>query len=403
MRLFAFVFLLLFSASAWAANESHFNTIASSDSPYPKLNLAQSNHPLKQIQHGEYLLKMADCFTCHTDEEHGGKPFAGGLKISTDFGDMYVPNITPDKDTGIGHWTDKQFVKAVREGVPPDGSYYYPVFPYNYFHKMSVQDVLDIKAYLDVVPAVHQKNHAQAMDWPFNYRFLQLGWRLLYFTFSDNEFQANPQQSDMWNRGKFIVEGAGHCALCHTQLNGFGVPKQAYYLAGAFVEDYYAPNIAAQGLRKLSDKQVADIFRHNEMPSHGELSGPMRGVEHNSLQFLTDRDLLAIATYLKTIDSEMPPTELDSHRPLGIKVGKKLYESSCAMCHDNGLMGAPTLTPEIWSVLLDQGRDKLYEVTIRGNGDMPAKGGCDECSDARVKAAVDYMIQQALHTKTYEQ
>jgi cytochrome c5 len=390
--LMAMIFMLM--STAWADDE-YSGSIAASDSVYPKLNLEQSKHPLKQIQHGEYLLKMGDCFTCHTDEANGGKPFAGGLKIDTDFGAVYAPNITPDKETGIGQWSDEQFVKAVRHGVAPDGSYYYPVFPFNYFNKMSDQDVLDIKAYLDAVPPVHQENHAQEMKWPFNYRFLQLGWRLLYFTFDDDGFKPDPKKSDSWNRGKFIVEGPGHCALCHTQLNYFGVPKKEYYLAGTFVEGYYAPNISAQGLKKLSNQAVVNIFRNNEMPTHGELSGPMRGVEHNSLRFLTDEDLFAIATYLKTINSKTPPVELDMKQSFGVDEGKKLYQSSCAMCHDDGLMGAPTLEPEVWSVLLDQGRDKLYEVTIRGNGDMPAKGGCDECSNARLKAAVDYMIDKA--------
>ena len=394
------VFLLLLPVVAWASGkDDNVATIANTDSVYPPLNLEQSKHSLKQIKHGEYLLKMGDCFTCHTDEANDGKPFAGGLKIKTDFGTIFVPNITPDKETGIGSWTDEQFVKAVREGIAPDGSYYYPVFPYNYFNKMSVQDVLDIKAYLDAVPAVHQENHAQEMKWPFNYRFLQLGWRLLYFTFTDDGFKPDEHQSDVWNRGKFIVEGPGHCALCHTQLNYLGVPKKDYYLAGTFVEGYYAPNIAATGLKKLSNKQVVDIFRKDEMPTHGELTGPMRGVEHNSLRFLTDTDLQAIATYLKTIDSKTPPVELDIKQSFSIEDGKKLYQSTCAMCHDDGMMGAPTLDPSIWSVLLDQGRNRLYEITIRGDGDMPAKGGCDECSNGRLKAAVDYMIEASVGHK----
>ena len=402
MRIYLWVLIVLgLPGMLWAGSEDVVRSIASSESPYPKLNLEQSKHTLKQIEHGEYLLKLGDCFTCHTDEENNGKPFAGGLKIQTPFGALYAPNITPDKETGIGRWTDEEFVRAVREGIAPDGSYYYPVFPYNYFNKMSEQDVLDIKAYLDAVPVVHEENHAQEMDWPFNYRFFQLGWRLLYFTFEDDGFESNPEESEEWNRGKFIVEGPGHCALCHTELNYFGVPKQKYYLAGAFVEGYYAPNIAAQGLKRLNKYQVVDIFRNNEMPTHGELAGPMRGVEHNSLRFLTDDDLFAIATYLKTIDSKTPPVELGMKQSFGVDEGKKLYQSSCAMCHDDGLMGAPTLAPEVWSVLLDQGRNKLYEVTIRGNGDMPAKGGCDECSNARLKAAVDYMIDKATGQSKY--
>ncbi len=395
-----FIFLWLLP-TAWAdENTTVPHTIATSDSNYPPLNLAAAKHSPEQIKRGEYLLKMGDCFTCHTNEENAGAAFAGGLKINTTFGALYAPNITPDKETGIGNWTDAQFVKAVREGISPDGSYYYPVFPYNYFNKMSVQDVLDIKAYLDVVPAVHQSNHAQNMHWPFNYRFLQLGWRLLYFTFSSGEFQTNVNHSSAWNRGAFIVEGAGHCALCHTQLNVLGVPKKEYYLAGAFVEDYYAPNITSQGLKRLNNEAVANIFINNEMPTHSTLNGPMQGVEHNSLRFLHKQDLLAIADYLKSIKSESPPTSVNIKTSYSLADGKKLYQSSCAMCHQTSLMGAPGVDKHVWAVLLDQGRDKLYEIAIRGNGDMPAKGGCDACSNGRLKAAVDYMIDEARKSKT---
>ena len=370
-------------------------TIANSDTGYPELHMSASIHSAEQIKHGEYLVKMADCFTCHTNEAEHGQAFAGGLKINTPFGSVYVPNITPDTTTGIGRWSDEDFVRAVREGIAPDGSYYYPVFPYNYFNKMSRQDVLDIKAYLDVIPAVRQQNHKQEMRWPFNYRILQVGWRLLFFDFNKGEFKPDPGYSALRNRGAFIVEGPGHCALCHTKLNYFGVPEKEHYLAGAFVEGYYAPNITSQGLQHLANKDVADIFLKNETPAHAELSGPMRGVEHNSLRYLSPADMLAIADYLKSVRSQPPAVEVDLGQKFSLDDGRKLYESSCAMCHANQLMGAPGADKQVWDILLDQGRNKLYEIAIRGSGNMPAKGGCDECSSGRVKAAVDYMIEQS--------
>jgi len=391
----AVIVILATSSTDPACLLANPNTIAASDSAYPALQLAASKHSIQSIKHGEYLVKMADCFTCHTDESKQGKAFAGGLKINTPFGSVYAPNITPDKDTGIGNWSDDEFVQAVREGVAPDGSYYYPVFPYNYFNKMSRQDVLDIKAYLDVIPPVQQVNRAQDMRWPFNYRILQAGWRLLFFTFNQGTFKSQSEHSPDWNRGAFIVEGAGHCALCHTQLNYFGVPKKKYYLAGAFVEGYYAPNISAQGLKHLSNEDVANIFLHNEMPTHAELDGPMKGVEHNSLRFLQASDLTAIAVYLKSVHSTPPPVATGMNEPFSLEDGRKLYQSSCEMCHANQLMGAPNMDKGVWGVLLDQGRDKLYEIAIRGTGNMPARGGCETCSNGRLKAAVDYMIEQA--------
>ncbi len=402
-----FIVFACVASVAWAddGDAASQSTVAASNSPYPPLHLTDSRHTPEQIKHGEYLVKMADCFTCHTNEAENGKAFSGGLKIDTPFGSLYAPNITPDKKTGIGNWSNEQFVRAVREGIAPDGSYYYPVFPYNYFNKMSVRDVLDIKAYLDAIPAVSQRNHPQEMKWPFNYRVLQLGWRLLFFNFSAGELKSEPDRSASWNRGAFIVEGPGHCALCHTRLNYFGVPEKSYYLAGAFVEDYYAPNITSQGLKLLNNRQVANIFLHDEMPTRAKLGGPMKEVEHNSLRFLRDNDMMAIADYLKSVKSKSPPVEVEINRSFSHVKGKKLYQSSCAMCHRNQLMGAPGIDKHVWNILLDQGRDKLYEVAIRGSGNMPAKGGCDACSNGRVKAAVDHMIflagkNRAAHTET---
>lgn len=395
-QLLVILLMFIFSSGQALANQE---TIARGDSGYPKLNLSASQHTAKQIKHGEYLVKMADCFTCHTNGAEQGAAFAGGLKINTPFGFLYAPNITPDKTTGIGSWSDEDFVQAVREGIAPDGSYYYPVFPYNYFNKMSRQDVLDIKAYLDVIPAVRQQNHQQEMRWPFNYRILQIGWRLLFFNFSKEEFKPDPKHTMTRNRGAFIVTGPGHCALCHTKLNYFGVAMKKHYLAGAFVEGYYAPNITSQGLRHLVNKDVAKIFLNNEMPTHATLGGPMQEVEHNSLRYLSQSDMLAIADYLKSVRSSPPEVEVDMNREFSMKEGKKLYESSCAMCHAGQLMGAPDTDKHVWDVLLDQGREKLYQVAIRGNGDMPPKGGCDECANGRVKAAVDYMIDLAEKNK----
>jgi len=262
-----------------------------------------------------------------------------------------------------------------------------------------VQDVLDIKTYLDAIPAVKQVNHRQEMHWPFNYRVLQLGWRLLFFTFQSGEFKPDSSRSTAWNRGAFIVEGPGHCALCHSQLNYFGVPEQKHYLAGGFIEDYYAPNITSQGLNRLTVKDVANIFLHNEKPSHAPLAGPMKDVEHNSLRYLSRADMIAIAHYLKSVNSEPPPVEVNIKENFSQTVGKKLYLSTCATCHRNQLMGAPGIDKHVWQVLLDQGRDKLFEVAIHGDGDMPPKGGCDACSNGTVKAAVNYMIFLAKKNK----
>ena len=354
---------------------------------YPPVKI-EAGADRAQIERGEYLVKLGDCMACHTDTKHDGAPFAGGLRIDTPYGAIFTPNISPDKDTGIGSWSDDQFVTAMREGISPDGSYYYPVFPYNYFNRMSRADVLAIKAYLDRIPAHRHPNEPARMKWPFNYRWLQFGWRLLYFYFDRGVYENAPARSAAWNRGAFIVDGPGHCSLCHTELNRLGVPKKKYYLAGAFVDDYYAPDITARGLHDLPPGKVADIFKHNLKPTGGRLLGPMSDVEHDSLRYLSDADMLAIADYLKSVASDSPPVE-GLQTPLNEQAGYKLYESNCRACHETGVVGAPEVDKrKVREILRDQGRRELYRVAIEGDGPMPPKGGCTICSAARVEAAV---------------
>lgn len=368
------------------------NNISLRHPEYPPVSV-EAGADKVQIARGEYLVKLGDCMACHTDVANNGAPFAGGLRIDTPYGAIFTPNITPDKETGIGNWSDEDFVTAMRDGVSPSGSYYYPVFPYNYFNRMSREDVLAIKAYLDRVPAVKHVNRPAQMQWPINHRWLQIGWRLLYFYFDKGSYRNDPEKSASWNRGAFIVEGPGHCSLCHTELNMLGVPKKEYYLAGAFVEDYYAPNITAKGLQHLPPGAVASIFKRDIKPTGGQLLGPMSDVEHDSLRYLDTRDMLAIADYLKSVSSAAPPAE-GLQKPLNKRVGYKLYESNCRACHETGVVGAPEVDKQrVREILRDQGLNQLYRVAIEGDGPMPPRGGCDICSDARVEAAVDYMIR----------
>ncbi len=391
-----FVAMLFLPMELFAATIA--NNISLSYPEFPSARI-EAGADKAQIARGEYLVKLSDCMACHTDTGNGGTPFAGGLRIDTPFGALFVPNITPDKETGIGNWSEDDFVTAVREGINPDGSYYYPVFPYNYYNRMSREDVLAIKAYLDHIPAKKHINKPPQMEWPFNYRWLQFGWRLLYFDFDKGQYSPDPEKPKPWNRGAYIVKGPGHCTLCHTELNMLGAPKKEYSLAGAFVEDYYAPSINAQGLRNLSPGAVATIFMRDVKPTGGKLLGPMSSVEHNSLRYLRHADMLAIADYLKSVKSASPPVE-GLQTPLNRNAGHKLYESSCSACHDTGVVGAPEVDKRrVRQILRDQGRDHLYQVAIKGDGPMPPKGGCNICSDARIEAAVDYMIKLGLDKK----
>ena len=178
-----------------------------------------------QVKRGEYLVKVGDCASCHTDTAPGSKIFAGGLGIKTPFGIFYSPNITPDKATGLGNWSDEGFIHAMQSGVAPHWSYLFPVFPYPYFARVYREDLLAIKAYLDKVPAVNAPHKKNEVPFPFNQRFLQIGWRLLFFHFQNQgEYKANPIHTKAWNRGAYLVQGLGHCGMCHTPINTLGAP-----------------------------------------------------------------------------------------------------------------------------------------------------------------------------------
>lgn len=358
--------------------------------PYPSIHYPKTTALRKLIKRGEYLSKAGDCIACHTDTKHHGKPFAGGLGIYTPFGSIYSPNITPDKTTGIGSWSDKDFIRAMHEGIGPNGSYYFPVFPFASFTKISTHDLLAIKAYLFSLTPIKKANQANEMMWPFNWRFLQLGWRILFFR--QGGYDPVQQQTASWNRGAYLVQGLGHCGMCHTPLNLLGAEEKKYYLTGGFIQGYYAPNISASGLKAVPIDDIRAVFTQNKMLRNaGVVAGPMAEVNSNSLNYLSTNDLNAIAIYLKTVKSQVPYSAFSG--PITIKTGHKVYAAYCAVCHNSGAAGAPKLGDSTeWKKRLQQGKNIVYERAIHGFSSMPPKGTCTGCSDAAVKAAVDYLI-----------
>lgn len=365
--------------------------------PYPKVSYGHNNAQAHQIKHGEYLVKAGDCIACHTVP--GGASFAGGLPVKTPFGTIYAPNITPDKQTGIGRWSQDAFVKAMREGINNHGDYLYPVFPYVYYNKLSRQDVLAIYAYLSRIPPVHKANLPLDMQWPFNVRLFQSFWRFLFFDFYKGEYQPNKRKSHQWNRGAYLVQGPGHCAMCHSPLNALGAVQRQYNLTGGFIEGYHAPNISKSGLKGITIDQIVSVFLHDKRPGGGHIQGPMLDVNHNSLRYLNVSDLRAIAVYLKTVESRTPPMpKLAS----GKAAGKAIYDKYCAGCHNMGGGGAPKFKDAaMWHPLLMQGMDTLYHNAIHGIGGMPAKGNCDSCTDAQIKQAVDYIVKPVSGAKSF--
>jgi len=180
------------------------------------------------VDQGEYLVRAGGCISCHT--AGGGPPFAGGRALATPFGTFYSPNITPDPETGIGRWTDAQFLRALREGLRPDGTNSFPVFPYTSFTGISDRDALAIKAYLFSRPPVHQVNKPHDVGWPFSWRFLQTGWKFLFF--APGPFKPSPERSATYNRGAYLITALAHCGECHTPRNMLGAMRSSMPLAG---------------------------------------------------------------------------------------------------------------------------------------------------------------------------
>ena len=366
--------------------------------PYPQVTIKDPAQAEK-IKHGEYLAKAGDCIACHTNVKLTAGQFAGGLPIKTPFGTFYSSNITPDKETGIGAWSEADFLRALKEGRHPSGSNYFPVFPYVYFTNVTDDDAKDLYAYFMSIPAIHHPNHK--LPFPFNMpgaRFSLWGWKLLFF-YPNEKYKYDPKHDAQWNRGKYLVDGLGHCSMCHTPLNVLGAPKKRFYLTGGFVDGYWAPNITKYGLEGHGRYDIADVFVSGRLLNNaGPVAGPMADVNHNSLSYLSLEDRVAMSAYLKTVVSEDPFTLPDLSKQPPLKKGKQVYVNVCTICHQKGEMSAPVIGDESnwYRRLQTNGLSALYRHVINGYNSMPIKGACLTCKDEDLVAAVDYILDKSL-------
>ncbi|WP_439134271.1 c-type cytochrome [Pseudomaricurvus sp.] len=310
------------------------------------------------VEQGEYLAKAGNCATCHTTE--GGEPYAGGLEFVTPFGVLYSTNITPDKETGIGNWSFKDFYNSMKHGVRPDGSHLYPAFPYTDFAKMTDDDIASLFKYFQTVEPVHQPAKENQLGFPFNQRELMSGWKMLFH--STDTFQPDETQSDAWNRGAYLVEGPGHCGACHTPRNVFGAEQESLALTGGTYMDkvkfgYHRPwsgvNLTSDttGLASWTETDITEYLKTG-ISGNAIVHGPMREVVMNSTRHLSDQDVQAMATYLKSLPAKAqdPAPAPD---PKVVEEGEFVYTVHCGSCHlpsgkgDEGLgvtlAGSPTV------------------------------------------------------------
>ena len=241
---------------------------------------------------GEYLAKAAGCAGCHTDTAPGSVTYAGGRILDTPFGTFFGPNITPDRQAGIGGWSEHDFFRAMRQGVRPDGAHYYPVFPYPAFTRITDEDLRDLWAYLRSLPPDRRENRSHELRLPFRWRGLLWAWKLAFFS---------PGPANSANRGAYLTNALGHCGECHTQRNFLGGLKKDRYLAGAELPEGRAPNLTPTRLKAWTDQGLRDFLRTGVTPEGDSASDVMYEVVRNTTSQLTREDLDALIAYLRSL------------------------------------------------------------------------------------------------------
>jgi len=299
------------------------------------------------LSRGEYLARAADCAACHTRQE--GAAYAGGVAFKLPFGTLYSTNITPDRDTGIGGWSDEEFVHAVRDGIAPGGHALYPVFPYTSYTALSREDVLAIKQYLFSLPPVHAPARPNELSFPYSQRWAIGLWKAAFF--KSQRFVADPARGEGWNRGAYLATALGHCGECHTPRNAAYALESGRQFAGAEQQGWRAYNISADataGIGAWSEADLTTYLKTGHAQGHGSAGGPMAEAIEYSLQYLADADTAALVTYLRSVPAQsgegairveraprpalastvISPAANESDEP-----GAKLFAGACAGCH----------------------------------------------------------------------
>jgi mono/diheme cytochrome c family protein len=361
------------------------------------------------VKRGEYLAHAADCLVCHSTR--GGKEYAGGLAFKLPFGELYSTNITPDKETGIGNYSDRDFLNAVQHGTRRDGAPLYPAMPYTSYSYLTDDDALAIKAYLFSLAPVRSAPPQNTLAFPFNQRWAMVFWSTLFNR--GVRFEPNGQQSAEWNRGAYLAEALAHCGECHTPRNlAFALDNRKKF-AGAITAGWRAFSITSDkttGLGDWRDEDLVSYLSTGHAIGHGTASGPMGEAVDESFSQLTPEDIKAVVTYLRTVpavgSTDLPATRAPpaspSHKIMAGTPdphGKMLFEGACVSCH--GWTGESSISPfatltGAWAVN-DPGATNVAQIVISGTKrrspagaiSMPAFGA--SYSDAEIAAVTNYV------------
>jgi mono/diheme cytochrome c family protein len=297
--------------------------------------------PAEQVARGAYLARAGNCLACHTVP--GDAPYAGGRAIETPFGAVFSSNLTPDKGTGIGSWTQDDFWRAMHEGRSADGRLLSPAFPYPSYTRVTREDSDALLAYLRSLPSVARADTPDTLRFPYNTQAALRVWRALYFR--QGNVEADPQRSAEWNRGAYLVEGLGHCAACHTPRDALGGPiADAAFAGGAIpMMGWDAPPLAeAEPIDDVRADEWVALLSSGTSAS-GVTTGPMAEVVFHSLQHLAKADIEAMVMYLRSLPfrgaprsaTALPVSTASRHRLMA--AGETLYGMHCAECHgDDG-------------------------------------------------------------------
>jgi mono/diheme cytochrome c family protein len=362
------------------------------------------------IERGQYLARAADCVACHTKD--GGEPFTGGRPFVLPFGTLYSTNITPDKKTGIGEYTDADFLNAMRKGIAKDGMRLYPAMPYASYTYMTDEDALAIKAYLFSLAPVEATETANTLSFPYNQRWAMGLWSA---AFNPNKrFESVADQSAEWNRGAYLAEAMAHCGDCHTPRNvGFALDNH-HKFAGAKQAGWVAYNISsdkATGIGEWKPEEIAQYIASGHAAGRGTADGPMGEAVENSLRYLTPGDVSAIATYVASVPavkSENLPVVKNEAAPKDHKEGvtaavdprgKEIYEGACVSCHgwsgESPILGYANLTGS--RSVNDPSGTNVVQIVVSGSSRVGVHGGLympdfgGAYSDTEIAAVANYV------------